>query len=59
MGGPIARMVMPGMISPPHSAENHQLGIVMVVAVAEDLHGAVIALWDLLVQFLAEFADRC
>lgn len=41
MGRPIARMVMPGMMGPPHSAENHQLGIVMVVAVAEDFHGAV------------------
>ncbi len=41
MGRPIARMVMPGVIGPPHSAENHQLGIVMVDAVAEDLHGAV------------------
>ena len=41
MGGPIARMIMSSVIGPPHSAENHQLGIVMVVAVAEYLHGAV------------------
>lgn len=59
MRGPIARMVMAGMVGPAYGAEDHEFGVVVVVAVAEDLHGAVVALWDFLVKFLAEFSDCC
>lgn len=59
MRRPIARMVMSSMVGPAYGAEDHEFGVVVVVAVAEDLYRTVIALGDLLVEFLAEFADCC
>ncbi len=57
MGRPITLMAMSGMVSPTHGAQDHEFGVVVVVTMAEDSHGAVVARGDIFVEFLAEFAD--
>lgn len=58
MSGPVSDILVALVISPRCRAEDHQFGVVVVVAVAEGLHHVVIAVGDFLPDLFAEVADR-
>ena len=48
MRGPIPQISMPFVIFPDGCTQNHEFGIIVMIAVAEDLDRAVVSLGDIL-----------
>lgn len=54
---PISEVHVTCMICPRNSPEYHQLGIVVILSVAENLHHVVVATWNLIPNLLAQGTD--
>lgn len=57
VSGAISLVPMALMVLPCGGAKYHQFRVIIVVAMTENLHGAVIAVGDILPQFLAQGLD--